>query len=258
MGIGPLQVGAHHLGWVVNENQALEELQLGWNRLFFRGGAEIAAGLRNNSCLKALDVRSNGLKDKGAAYFGNALVENKTLTSIDLSGNSIRSGGCLVLAEAIQNNSTLTTLLLNDNPLGGEGGNHLLIALAENKTLTRFGIQGSSFVDVHGPPASSDRGDAREVGSCANRPLWARVAQLGCLSSCLPACAVLQPPEPKRQLRPAAGRPHAQAGCVGALAHAAEAGRKHVVQGAWPGVLDSGRLHWGIACLTAACRWGLR
>ena len=153
------QTGAHHLGWSFFENQTLEELQIGWNRLFFKGAAELSLGLKANTGLTSLDVRSNGLGDKGAAYFGNVLVDNRALKCIDLSSNRIRSGGCLVLAEAINCNSVLTTMLLHDNPLGGEGGNHLLLALAENKSITRFGLQGSSFVDIHAAPS---RGNMEE------------------------------------------------------------------------------------------------
>lgn len=136
---------------MLQENRALAELRLGWNRLFHKGAAEMGIGMRSSPSLTRLDVQSNGLGDRGAAYMANALLDNRGLTHLNLSRNGVAGAGCLVLAEAITSNRTLTSLLLHDNPLGAEGGNHLLIALAENPTIKHFGLQGASFVDVVGP-----------------------------------------------------------------------------------------------------------
>jgi Ran GTPase-activating protein (RanGAP) involved in mRNA processing and transport len=46
---------------MLNENRSLSELRLGWNRLFHKGAAELALGMRSSLNLTRLDVQSNGL-----------------------------------------------------------------------------------------------------------------------------------------------------------------------------------------------------
>jgi len=131
--IGPK--GGAPVAAALKDNSSLTRLHLTANQLGDSGTTAIAEALRTNACLKHLDLEGNNIGPSGATAIAEALMVNQGLESLHLSDNAILDAGAAALGNALVANSKLETLWLDGNKVGVSGGASLSKALQHNKTL---------------------------------------------------------------------------------------------------------------------------
>lgn len=70
--------GARHIANLLNENQSIRSLKLGFNRIKPEGAVAIANALRTNTSLEELDLELNPIGEKGACALIEALEDHNT------------------------------------------------------------------------------------------------------------------------------------------------------------------------------------
>ena len=92
------------------ENEVLESLDMSWNRLSGKAGANMIEGIRNSSRLKYANMAWNGVGDVGALAIAECLRCNHLLVELDVSCNRLTAEGVTVIAKGLDANESLKKL----------------------------------------------------------------------------------------------------------------------------------------------------
>lgn len=137
------------VGELLEENSALQVLDLSSNHLGAEAGHSLASALTSNTVLTSLSLSENnlGLHGGGGAALAMALASpGVALTYLDLGKNGLGDEAGKVIASALKLNANLSSLDLNHNQIGDEGGKALADALRDNRGLRRINLV-STFTD---------------------------------------------------------------------------------------------------------------
>ncbi|RMZ94228.1 leucine-rich repeat-containing 34-like isoform X1 [Brachionus plicatilis] len=96
--------GANDLAILLNRNNPLKILDLGYNRLEDDGAILIADAITYaNTNLQKLSIKSNNIGAKGLCALAEALERNLVLTHIYIWGNRLEEAGCIAFKKLIDN-----------------------------------------------------------------------------------------------------------------------------------------------------------
>ena len=118
---------------LVDNECALEYLNLSQNSLRDDGVAMLASALEGNTTLKSLSLAETQITLASCAVLAASLRTNSTLQRLNIADNRIRDDGCISLANALISNSSLTSLNLCGNQIGNDGAVRLARSLGENE-----------------------------------------------------------------------------------------------------------------------------
>ena len=134
--------GASALGQLLETNETLRVLWLGYNHIDDTGCGFLAQGLAASRSLEGLSLFGNRVGDEGCGELGQALTCNDTLQRLWLSHNRIGDRGAIRLATALAHdcNTRLRSLSLEFNLLQPIGIQALSDAVRTNSTLHTVAI----------------------------------------------------------------------------------------------------------------------
>jgi hypothetical protein len=120
-----------------------------WGCALGNEGACILAGiLEDNDTIQNIDLGLNNIGTEGIISLANAIKNNRTIITLDLGDNWVDDEGARYLAEAFAVNNTLRYISLWQNEFGNEGASHLLAALESNSVITDMYIVDNQVDDV--------------------------------------------------------------------------------------------------------------
>ena len=141
-------------GQSLAENQNIEELHLGWNRLRAKACGHFLKPLISNSRIIILDLSWNGAGLLAAKAIFELLRKNNTLEKLYLDNNQFNTECATYIGKGLAKNETLKILTLNGNPLESSGCYALLRPLMKHpasllETIDLRGIiVNKDFVDL--------------------------------------------------------------------------------------------------------------
>lgn len=134
--------GASAVGLVLLQQElALETLDLGDNEIREAGAASIADGLRVSRTLRQLSLRLNRLGDAGGELVLASLAANETLTSLDVSNNDMGLQAAIAFEGMAAENRTLLTVNLSCNAFGPDCGQSLRRATHASPSLRQVDVR---------------------------------------------------------------------------------------------------------------------
>lgn len=120
---------------LLEENNRITELNLGFCRLGSINMKRISQALMGNSTLKVLNLEYNNLQDEGAEYLSTMLKGNTSITSLNLNNNSMSYKGIKTLIDVIKQHPAIRKLglgnILGYKPEWGSGPNNIFEHYAE-------------------------------------------------------------------------------------------------------------------------------
>ena len=128
--------------------QALDRLDLDWNRI---GNEEVKAlieALEKNQNLQRLGFAANDIGAAGAKMLAEVLEKNSKLLELDLGWNKIGDSGAKALAEALKKNQNLQRLGFAANDIGAAGAKALAKALKKNQNLQQLNFSSNDIGDA--------------------------------------------------------------------------------------------------------------
>ena len=107
---------------MLSQNQSIESLKLGNNKLKDKSCEYIYEGLKDNSRLTQLHLEGNSFGNEGARFIAMLLLSTKTeLTHLYLDNNLVEDEGAEFLATSLRANKVLQYLYLNNNRINYKG-----------------------------------------------------------------------------------------------------------------------------------------
>ncbi|KAG9340080.1 hypothetical protein JZ751_022000, partial [Albula glossodonta] len=110
-------------------------LDLRYNKITDEGANHLAELLQENVALESLNLMGNDITAEGAKFLGRCLHMNKTLKTLRLTGNKIGNRGAMHLASMLQMNSSLEALDISDCDLVTQSLIAFAIVLCSNKSI---------------------------------------------------------------------------------------------------------------------------
>ena len=87
------------------KNTRIEDLHLGYNRIYDHGVQHLARALRRNRRLKRLHLESNAITDQGADVLLHSLQRNIGVTELFMRSNKVTAGMLKRLDDAAESGS---------------------------------------------------------------------------------------------------------------------------------------------------------
>jgi len=111
----------------LKEDNVLEELFLGVNRLSPAGVQDLCSWMQWSQSLLVLDLQLNHFGDEACIPLAAALTKNCHLQALNLQGNAITAQGVALLVHALSQNekTCIQEVFLGFNPIGDDGAHHL-------------------------------------------------------------------------------------------------------------------------------------
>ncbi|XP_069069296.1 leucine-rich repeat-containing protein 34 isoform X1 [Pleurodeles waltl] len=106
-------VGAKHIGNLLQATPALSYLNLMCNDIGPDGAEFIARALHRNETLKCLKLMGNKIGNKGGMHFAAMLQINTTLEELDLGDCDLHTQSLIALATVLNQNRTIKSLNVN-------------------------------------------------------------------------------------------------------------------------------------------------
>ena len=144
--------GAKMIGEAIKVNKTLQKLYINNNSIFDDGAAAISDGLKHNISLQELNMSCNKI---GAKMIVEAIKVNKTLQKLHIRSNSISDDGAAAISDGLKHNISLKELDMSYNKITNEGAKMIGEAIKVNKTLQKLYISLNSISD-DGAAAISD------------------------------------------------------------------------------------------------------
>eukprot|EP01080_Neovahlkampfia_damariscottae_P011769 gene11769-5107_t len=126
--------GCNIIGRIIKENRSIKKLNLVGNDIN-DGLFLIVDSLEMNETLSELSLSQNKILEDYFSEIGRLLKKNQFLKVLDLSNNTARTSGSRVIGASLYLNKTLKELNLNDNLLRNKGAIELSFGLEENQIL---------------------------------------------------------------------------------------------------------------------------
>ncbi|XP_068433408.1 leucine-rich repeat-containing protein 74A-like [Clinocottus analis] len=133
-GVGPL--GAKALGWILQNDQIITNLELEDNALQAEGTYHLMEMLQTNITIQNLNLSNNQLRLEGADLVSKMISDNCIIRSIKLSGNGFDDTAAEYFADAFERNDIIRELDLSHNKISATGGQHL-----GNMLVTNIGLE---------------------------------------------------------------------------------------------------------------------
>ena len=117
---------------ISNNNNNIQELNLGSNNLQTSGTLRIAKSLRKISSLTKLYINHNNITHEAADDIA-AAISNNNLQELNLGSNNLQTSGTLRIAKSLRKISSLTKLYINHNNITHEAADDIAAAISNNQ-----------------------------------------------------------------------------------------------------------------------------
>lgn len=130
---------------MLKHNSRLRRLDLGYNDLQNEGVIALAEGLRHHCSLEWLVLEGNEISDAGASALASVLQDNNCypngLKRLHIGGNNIMVDGAIALSAALRIDPSLQVLDLGFNAIQDEGAKSIIDSLRYNVNLKLLDLE---------------------------------------------------------------------------------------------------------------------
>jgi len=138
-----------NLSAALEDNRALQKLDLSENNIGDAGVSMLAGALKKNHALKRLDLSGNDeMNDKGATEMANALKKNRGIIYLNMAHSQVGDVAAKALASMLEQNTTLQTLNLSCCLIHSAGAEALALGLEKNWTLTNLHLEDNAGLSM--------------------------------------------------------------------------------------------------------------